>query len=70
MATHEYSSSKFVTVQELQNIRKSNDLSNTPLMERKFTQQELRIREAKVDKGINLLTALQISVPFLGKPFY
>ena len=39
-------------------------------MERKFSQQELRLGEAKVDKGINLLTALQIYVPFLGKPFY
>ena len=33
-------------------------------MERKFSLQELLLREAKVDKGINLLSALQISVSF------
>ena len=32
--------------------------------------QELLLREAKVYKGINLLSALKIFVPFLGKPFY
>ena len=39
-------------------------------MELKFSNQELLLREAKVDKGINLVSALQISVLFLGKPFY
>ena len=39
-------------------------------MELKFSKQELLLREANVDKGINLFSALQISVLFLGKPFY
>ena len=39
-------------------------------MERKFSQQELLLREAKIDKGINLLSALKMFVSFLGKPFY
>ena len=32
--------------------------------------QELLLREATVYKGINILSALKIFVPFLGKPFY
>ena len=39
-------------------------------MELKFSKQELLFREAKVDKGINLFSTPQISVLFLGKPFY
>ena len=50
--------------------RKSNDLCNTPLMERKFILLELLLREAKIDKGIKLLRALKICVSFLGEPFY
>ena len=49
---------------------KSNDLSNTPLIERRFSWQELLLREAKIDKGINLLRALKIFVSFSVKPFY
>ena len=44
-------------------------------MERKFSQQlrlfqELLLREAKIDKGINLLSILKIFLSFSRKPFY
>ena len=39
-------------------------------MECKFNKQELLLREAKIDKGINLLSTLKIFVSFSGKPFY
>ena len=39
-------------------------------MECKFSQQELLLRELKVDKGINLLSDLKSFASFLGKPFW
>ena len=39
-------------------------------MEREFSEQKLLLREAKADKGINLLIALLISLSFLRKPLY
>ena len=39
-------------------------------MECKFSQQELLLRELKVDEGIILLSDLKSFASFLGKPFY
>ena len=39
-------------------------------MECKFSQQELLLKELKVDEGIILLSDLKSFASFLGKPFY
>ena len=39
-------------------------------MECKFSWQELLLKETMVERGIELLSALQISVSCSGKPFY